>query len=347
MKKKYLIYFVLILMLILSFFFLKSVKNQKILEINSNAVSEKEFLFFLNKQVQPVMQKFNNNENNLNNDFWTKEIDGVRPIDKLLEETIYSIKRFRATYEHAKSLGYVDKISFEDLDHRKTFENLARAEKIKKGHRVYGLSEFSTESYMTYEMDTFEKKYIEDNKENTNITDEDRLSYYEKNKDLIFKKTDDIKIDFIKIRQDYLSEEEMTLAEKELDKAYELLENGKHLKDYFSQNDSIKKYFYEKDINESNYSIMLKEDGDVLELAKDLSKSEHSNIVNKNDTFYLIEILDRKDNGYHSLAESKEYINKVLSEKEYEELIDEKLKDAEVKADKEKLYELIKNNLRI
>ena len=74
MKKKYLIYFVLILMLILSFFFLKSVKNQKILEINSNAVSEKEFLFFLNKQVQPVMQKFNNNENNLNNDFGLRKL---------------------------------------------------------------------------------------------------------------------------------------------------------------------------------------------------------------------------------------------------------------------------------
>ena len=347
MKKKYLLYFITISILFLSFFLLNSLKNQNFLEINSNKVSEKEFLFFMNKQVQPVIQEFNDNKSDLDDEFWTKEIEGDRLIDKLLEETINSIKRFRVIYEHAKSLGYVDKISFEELEHRKTFENLSRAEKIKKGQRVYGLAGFSTESYMTYEMDTFEKKYVEDNKENINITDEDRLSYYEKNKDLIFKKTDDIKMDFIKIRQDYLNEEEMILVKNELDRAYEFLENGKHLKDYFSQNDSIKKYFYEKDINASNYSLMLKEDGDVLELAKDLSKSEHSKLINKNDTFYLIEILDRKDNGYYSLTESKEYINKILSEKAYEDLIDEKMQKAQVKMDKEKLYALIKNNLRV
>mgnify|MGYP001160386701 FL=1 len=68
-------------------------------------------------------------------------------------------------------------------------ENKMRAEKIENGEPVFGLSKFTTELYMEYEMDSFQKRYCENLKnEGMEITEEERVQYYEKKKMHSFKK---------------------------------------------------------------------------------------------------------------------------------------------------------------
>ena len=347
MKKKHLSYFILIMASILGFLAIYFKKNENIIQINSKEVSNEEFLYFMNKEMHSVSQRLSKNDKNIDSEFWSKEIDGKILYKELAKETIQSIKKFRAIYENAKEQGYVDNVDFESLKNRMSVENLSRLDRIKKGERVYGLSEFSLESYLAYETDSFEKKYLEDTKNEINISQKDILEYYEKNKDIFFKKVDDLKLGFIKVRKEDLSIEKLNSIKIELQKAYKHLEDGNSLKSFVKNSKILKEYFSEEEINSGNYSPMSKNIGDVLELAKNLKESEYTKVIEENETLYLIECLYIKDRGYFSIEESKNYIEKELKEKEYKKLIKSRVENSRIKVDENKLYNLIKRELNI
>lgn len=347
MKKKYFSYFILMMAILLGFLAIYVKRNKNILQINLKEVSNEEFLYFMNKEMYSVSQKLSKNGKNIDSEFWNKEIDGKIPYKELAKETIQSIKKFRAIYENAKKQGYVNNVDFESLKNRMRLENLSRLERIKKGERVYGLSEFSLESYLAYETDSFEKKYLEDTKNEMNISQKDILEYYEKNKDIFFKKVDDLKLGFIKVRKEDLSIEKLNSIKIELQKAYRHLEEGNSLKSFVKNSKILKEYFSEEEINSGNYSPMSKNIGDVLELAKNLRESEYTKVIEENETIYLIECQHIKDRGYFSVEESKNYIEKELKEKEYQKLIKSRVENSRIKVDENKLYNLIKRELNI
>lgn len=144
----------------------------------------------MNQQIYDVSNELTENRDiQIDEKFWETEIEGTVPYKKLADQTIEQLKYYRAVYETAIEEGYVEYADYEHMIKRMEEENKMRAEKIENGEPVFGLSKFTTELYMEYEMDSFQKRYCENLKnEGMEITEEERVQYYEKNKDALFQK---------------------------------------------------------------------------------------------------------------------------------------------------------------
>lgn len=144
----------------------------------------------MNQQIYDVSNELTENRDiQIDEKFWETEIEGTVPYKKLADQTIEQLKYYRAVYETAIEEGYVEYADYEHMIKRMEEENKMRAEKIENGEPVFGLSKFTTELYMEYEMDSFQKRYCENLKnEGMEITEEERVQYYEKTKMHSFKK---------------------------------------------------------------------------------------------------------------------------------------------------------------
>lgn len=319
------------------------------LEINSQEIIRDEFLYVMNQQVYPVTQKLTQKNNvSVNSDFWTKEINGEIPYEKLADDTIEQLKYNRAVYEIAKEQGLVDEIDYAHMLERKETENKDRAEKIANGEAVYGLSEFTTELYMEYEMDSFQKKYCETlQNEGMSITDEERQAYYEENKDALFVKDDDITLDYVKIdpMAEGLAETQMSTFKNALTDIYKQIDADHSLKTLIEGNDALAPYFAHEEILSSEMSAKSRAIGDVIAHGYELGIGETTPIIDEEGVLYLIQCTAKKEYDYLPMEDVKDNIDKELRERHYNEIIEKQASQSEVRYNIEKIYSFVKKHI--
>ena len=132
------------------------------MNIHEKPISKEEYLYVMNQQIYDVSNELTENRDiQIDEKFWETEIEGTVPYKKLADQTIEQLKYYRAVYETAIEEGYVEYADYEHMIKRMEEENKMRAEKIENGEPVFGLSKFTTELYMEYEMDSFQKRYCE------------------------------------------------------------------------------------------------------------------------------------------------------------------------------------------
>lgn len=259
------------------------------------------------------------------------------------------MKYYRAVYETAIEEGYVEYADYEHMIKRMEEENKMRAEKIENGEPVFGLSKFTTELYMEYEMDSFQKRYCENLKnEGMEITEEERVQYYEKNKDALFQKNDDITLDYIKIPylSENMTEDQKELLEKELISIYKSMDGSQTLQKLVAENEMLSPYFSHEELLSSEVSSKAKEIGDVLELGYELKIGESTQVVDENGALYLVQCTAKNDYDYFTVDEVKDNINKELREQHYNSMIEKKAEDLEVDGDMKKVYDFTKKHIK-
>ena len=112
--------------------------------------------------------------------YWFEEIDGRALYRELADDTMGELKYIHAVYEIAAECGYVEDASYESMMERMEAENDKRREIIVSGGVVYGLSKYTPELYMNYEMSSLEDMYCADEtNEGMALTDEEVQQYYD------------------------------------------------------------------------------------------------------------------------------------------------------------------------
>lgn len=309
------------------------------LSIGEYQISEEEYADAMQKEVYDVTRYFYDTYGAaVDSEFWGKEFEGEIPYEMLAERTVERLKYNHAVYQHAEKLGYIDSASYEAILERMAAENALRKEKIEKGEPVYGLKEYSKELYMEYEMDTFQKAYC-DNIENEgmNLTDEERQSYYDANKDILFTAYDDMKIDYITIY--YETESDATEFRKKLTELYKKMDAEHTMKSLVEKEfPELGEYFISLELTSGAYGSYLKTIPDVLEYANDLDAGTSTQVIEENNTFYLIECLERVEHDYQPIEEVKDVINKELREMKYDSLVEERAKEMQIDCNMEQVY---------
>ena len=330
-------------------FFIYSGNQSLELKINGEKVTEEEYLDAMNSQLYDVTQYFYQTYNaRVSGDFWEKEFDGEVPYKMLAEKTLEKLKYNRAVYETAKEKGYIDSVAYDSFIERFETENAARKERVENGQPVYGLSEFTKELYLEYEMDTLQKKYCEGlENEGMDISEEDRQQYYEENKDRLFVKQDDITIDYIKINYELegMSQQEKDTWKQRLTEIYKGMDEQHSLKSFAEADPNLQSWFSSEQILSEEYSFKAREIGDILEYAEDLKQGESTPVLEENGALYLIECVERKDYDYQPIEEVVDNINKALREENYEEIIRKKAEEAATEAVMEKIYTFTKKHI--
>lgn len=316
--------------------------NRFDLKINGQTVEKEEYLYVMNQQVYDVTKELATaNGKQVDQEFWTEEVDGVLPYEELADQTVEQLKYNRAVYENAKEQGYVDEVDYAHLLERMEKENESRAKKIAAGEAVYGLSEFSVQSFMEYEMDTFQKSYCEDlDNEGMEITAEEQEAYYEEYKETLFVKNDDLTLDYIKV--EYAAEGMDDAAVKEIKDAltqvYKEVDGQHSLSELAQASDLLKTYLSHEEILSSEVAAQSKVIGDILTYAYELEKGDTTQVIDENGTLYLIQCTDKVDYDYLPLEDVKDNINKELRERHYDELMEQRAKESTVDGDMKQVY---------
>ena len=320
------------------------------LTIGGMKIGEDEYLEAMQQEVYDTTQHFYAEYDAVvDSDFWEKDFGGEIPYKLLTERTIERLKQEKAVYGLAAEKGYIDSAGYDALLERFENENKIRADKIENGEPVYGLSEFTLELYMEYEKDSLQKKYCEDlDNEGMTLTDEEREEYYDKYKDALFVKDDDITLEFIRIRYELeeLDEGIYQDLKTRMTDVYNKIDAEHTVKSLAEADAGLKPYLYEETILSGEYISKGKTLEDVIGYAAELKPGESTQVIDENGTLYLIQCTARTEYDYQPLEEVINNIDKELREQHYNAIIQERASGLEVDADMEKLYFFTEKNIK-
>lgn len=320
------------------------------LSINGEKVDQDEYLHVMNNEVYDVTQKFTTEYGaKVDSEFWEQDFHGQVPYRVLADNTIEKLKNLHAVYGLAKEKGYVDSSDYQALLTRFENENSSRKEKIENGEPVYGLSEFTLDLYMEYEMDAIQKEYCSDlNNEGMQLSEEEINVYYEENKDTLFQKDDDIELSYIKIDPvlEGLDNAQMETLKQELENLYKQVDEDSPMSSLITGNQLLFPYYHSQKVLSAEMGAQSKVIGDVLELAAELKKGESTQVIEQNGTLYLIQCTDRVEYDYLPLEEVKDNIEKNLREQHYNELIAKRAQSAVVDGNLEDVYTFTLQNIK-
>ena len=208
---------------------------------------------------------------------------------------------------------------------------------------IYGPVEYQKNVYYEYLYSNMRiaLKELLEGKE-IQLTEEDLMSYYEETKDSLYKKEGEVKI--LKAYITYtdenrnFSEENRKAALEKIKQVKLKMDQGEKIEDITDSSpegetsgESLKVNFVEQVFNERTAKH---DQQSVLELktrARRLSVGEISDIIEENNTFYVIKCLEREADGYKSFEEVRENVKTKFIDEKYNELVDGLVKAAEVK----------------
>lgn len=316
------------------------------LSIGEEKISQEEYLGVMNDIKLDVANELSRkNQVNIDNGFWQTELNGEFPYKVLAERTIDEIKQIHAVYELAKENGYIDSVSYDDIKNRMNEENQIRAEKIEKGEAVYGLSSFTYNVFLEYEMDSLQKQYCEDlSNPGMEVTEDECKAYYDENKDTMFTMYDDFTIQYVRVPYDgYLTVEEKNQIYSQMTALYAASDNN--IGDKISDYPELSEYYGEEEILSDEADYMSKTIGDVMEIGYSLNVGEKSSVIDQNGYLFLVQCIDKVEHDYKPFDSVKNNIEKILREEHYNKIVEEKAQELEVDCDLEKIYSFTLENI--
>ncbi len=165
------------------------------LTINNDSVSKDELEFYMKASRSDAILRFTSDAlSSADKDFWETEQNGITPAEYLLEIAVENLKNDRALFAECEERGLCEKLSYEKIIKQMNAENASRAEKLKNGEPVYGVTEYTVVSYYDYLKSNLQIA-LREKLENEGIIKEDDVKlkhYYNqiKNSDPLFRNAD-------------------------------------------------------------------------------------------------------------------------------------------------------------
>lgn len=139
-------------------------KNSKtaLASVDGNKIYADEMKYYILKERASVIQKFSQNGADVSDkEFWNKPHEGLIPAESLAERAFESLRRDKALFSESAKRGLSEKLDFEKINENMQAENKARADALKEGSPVYGVSEYTIETYFDYLKSNLEIKLRE------------------------------------------------------------------------------------------------------------------------------------------------------------------------------------------
>lgn len=320
------------------------------LRINDNLITEEEYLDAMNQSIYETTQYFfEKYDARVDDEFWEKDFEGEIPYKVLADRTIHYLKYLKSTYEIAVEKEYVADAKYQSFLKRFEEENAKRAEKVKNGEPVYGLSEFSQKLFREYELDTFQKLYCEDaENEGMEISDSERQAFYDTNKETLFSMDDDIILDYIKINyeSDQLSDADVSQFKDKLTRIFKQIDSQHTLAALVQDDLELQNYMIHEEVTSAEYGVKGKYMEDILYYAMELKQGETTNVIDENGSLYFIQCVKRVNHDYQPIEEVKYNIEKALREEHYNQIVAKRAENARIEGDMNKIYFFTKKHIK-
>lgn len=262
--------------------------------------------------------------------FWTKEIAGKRPVERLAEDTKDEVLKNRAKYLLAVENGDIDTVSFYEVEKRWEEENERRQKAIEDGEPILGVSNFDFDEYVFYEQQYFMSSYIKNHAEELfNVSDEEVNAYYENTKNNEFEEIK-TELDFVRIPADHVTPE----IEADLESLAERLRSGEKMRDISSEYPSISRYVQRAELSPAERELFSDNLSDVFEAFEDITSENR--VVIKETANTLVLVQDSTLRGSEGLTHKvREEILFELRSQMYNKLVEDRAKELEFTEDRD------------
>ena len=307
--------------------------------VNGEPITAREFSFKLNRNKGKVIQYFMDKYSveDTEGAFWKTEFGGETPEEYARKLTLEECIRIKVQMLLGKERGLIDDISYSSILEKLEEENKAKKLAKDNGQTVYGLQSYGEEDYFYRIFTEMTGKLSEKLKEEglASVSSSEIQNYYEKNKDVYFKKMGYYKLQRIYIEKDLNNESLNQQLKEKIGSLHNRIINGESFEKISSEinssSDSAFKY-QERIVDENTEAIEIE---DIRNTLAEFDASGLSQITDVVDEFYSYSIakcIEKKDNGYKdsSSDDVKAFINIKLSEAKYEKYIDEQTAAADV-----------------
>lgn len=319
------------------------------LVISQQAVPENLYMQIMNDTVAEVSKYFRQKgAGSVNSDFWETSYQGEVPYRILTDKTLEHLKLIAATYATAEEHGYLPAGSLANIEERLQQENERRQTAIANGEPVYGLSAYTLDTFLEYEMDSLQKLYCEDlDNEGMTLSDEECQAYYDEYKDALFTKNDDISLSYIKITNTMgeFSEQEFADLKERMEMLREQCENGSSLKDAVAADAELLPYWQEVSLKSAEVAAYSRSIPDILDYSAELQPGEVTDVIDEGAFLYLVECTGRTEYDYYPLEEVRSNVEKTLREQHYDALIAERASQMAIDTQIEALYQYTKEKV--
>ena len=303
-------------------------QNDFKVQVGTSSISEEVYQTILESYVADVTSEiYQQYQIDVDASFWEKDINGSTPLEMLKTKVHDYLKMVEANYQVGNKLGYESE-GLETLVERMNEENELRKAKIEKGEVVYGLKEYTLLLYLNYDIEQIEEACVE----KMEITTQQAKDYYDLNHEM-FMEADQKSYDVIEIyyeinenlSQNYDKiKSDLIAFQNELKQGNKMNELVGEYKDYYVQ------------LNTNTLDLDI--DGDILDLAYDFEKGQISDIIDVNQTLYLIQCIDVKEGKLKDFVDVDQDIIHSLKVQSYQQQVQEVYDGLEV------TYEMDLNN---
>ncbi len=280
------------------------------LVIDGNEISEKLYLELMQSNVANVVNEvYEKYGLEMDENFWTSEIEEGTPLDILKERTLNTLIKASAYYSYATDLNIETNGGLGTIETRLEEENKRREEAIANGEIIYGLKQYDLKFYLNYEMELLHENICYD----MSFSADEMHDYYDNHLD-DFKQDDQLKIEALRIyyvvddalleKYDSIKEDLEAIVKRLPSESLESLAKEYQFNDYYLSLDST--------------TLDLDIDGDIYELAKDMQSGEVSGLIDVSGCFYIVECLSRQSRDALTYEEAKTAIKSSLAQESFE-----------------------------
>lgn len=310
MKKKIIIAISCIVVCLGAVFVYFNQKPKFKLVIDNNEISEQLYLELMQSNVANVVNEvYEKYGLEVDENFWTSEIDEGTPLAMLQERTLDTLIKASAYYNYAQDLNLETNGGLQTLEQRLVEENKRREEAVANGEIIYGLKQYDLKFFLNYEIELIHENICYD----MEFSSDELHAYYEEHLD-DFKQDDQLKIEALRIyyvideqlleKYDTIKKDLETIVKRLPSESLESLAKEYQLDDYYVSIDST--------------TVDLDIDGDIYELAKDMQSGEVSELMDVSGCFYLVKCQSRQARDVLSYDEAKNTIKSSLAQESFE-----------------------------
>jgi hypothetical protein len=323
-------------------------------EVNGSPVTTKEFRRVLARQRAPVIDYFYKTHHaKYGRHFWEMDYNGENPEATVKEWAMKEIVRVKIELELAKQNGLIRETSHDDLLQEMEKENESRLSAVKAHQPVYGPIQMDEVTFMNDYMTKLRNALKEKlSKNELKATDEDLKQHYERVKDTMFVKEEQIRFQRISVsykesRSHAPADQWKRWAKLQADSLKLLLDQGRDVQEavHEAQKDSegpVIRYSEEVWNNERAGFFFKSQPALYSIVAGDLPAGRASPVFDEaiQGEYVLIMITGRVASGYESLEEKADLVWRSYMDRAYDGYLDKLIHEARVNVNKG-IYERI------
>ena len=291
-------------------------KANTVAYVNGEGIEIREFMLIASQKKAEVFKYFTDKyDAEYSETFWDSSFDGENPAEIITQMVMDELVPIKLQQQMAVKYGILDSCNYSDFLKRLEKENAERKKKKENNEIVYGVTEYSEETYYNDELAKTIISLKEIWKKELNYGDSELMDFYEKVKDIYYREnpTGEVLLYFF--------------PSDKVDKVASLLEKAKSGqnvdKDIEILEGRCERLIIDENLSDRYYDM------EYPGLLQELSNgNEYSNVLNYGDMIYFAKVKDIKT-GYKSYTDVKANVEKFYIDELYNNYVQELVNEAE------------------